>query len=137
MEKQYIKIKDVPYIYLDLDIFRGELTEVSNAILNIRNKLKEAYDNRSKNIKEKFTPFESYEIIKIDIAYGSDSDIYINAFRLETDEEYEIRMKREREYKKKVAIANKKRQETLEKRKKEAEKKEFELYQKLKEKYEK
>lgn len=137
MEKQYIKIKDVPYMYLDLDIFRGELTEVSNAILNIRNRLKEAYDNRSKDVKEMFTPFESYDIIKIDIDYGPDSDIYINAFRLETDEEYEIRMKKEREYKKKVAIANKKRQETLEKRKKEAEKKEFELYQKLKEKYEK
>ena len=77
MEKQKIRIKDVPYIYLDIDIIERDITEVSANILNIRQNLHLAYLERQKNVPaEKFTPFELYEEIYIKRDYN-DLDLEI------------------------------------------------------------
>lgn len=129
MEKQKIRIKDVPYIYLDTDIIEGEITKVSTDILNIRQHLHLAYLERQKNVPaEKFTPFELYEEIYLKRKYN-DLDLEIEVYRLETDEECRER----EELQKKRSNAIKK---AAKERKLKQAQEELELYNKLKAKYE-
>jgi hypothetical protein len=129
MEKQKIRIKDVPYIYLDIDIIEGDITEVSANILNIRQNLHLAYLERQKNVPaEKFTPFELYEEIYIKRDYN-DLDLEIEVYRLETDEECRER----EELQKKRSNAIKK---AAKERKLKQAQEELKLYNKLKAKYE-
>lgn len=133
MEKQKIQIKDVPYIYLETDIIEGEITQVSAKILDIKNRLYSSYLERQKNHpSQEFTPFELYEeirIIKKIKKYYNDSELEIEVYRLETDEEYHERV----ELHKKRSNAAKK---AAKERKLKQAQKELELYNKLKAKYE-
>ena len=101
-EKILVQIKDVPYIYLEFDLFEGELKEVSNKILNIRKLLIDAWKNRELTIKDSFrkdmipifTHYKDYEKIEIVIEFGYDSegDIGLKIWRKETDEEFNKRI---------------------------------------------
>jgi hypothetical protein len=102
-EKIKIQIKDVPYLYIDFDIIEGDIKEVSKKILDIKNKLKTAYDARNQNIGTsyredmvpQFTPFKDYQYIHLKTGYGHDydvRDISLEVWRDETDEEYNKRL---------------------------------------------
>lgn len=137
-EKIKIQIKDVPYLYLDFDIMEGDINEVSKNILDIKNKLKTAYDARNhmlsyrKDMISQFTPFNDYQYIHLKTSYNydEDKDLLLEVWRDETDEEYNKRLesnKKRSESAKLAAITKKIAQEKREKS----------LLKTLKKKYEK
>jgi hypothetical protein len=132
--KKKIKITDIPYMYIDNETFTGELGEVANRILAIRENMKASYDERSRMYTGEYTPFEQYEDIVIQREFGYDYDSYrIAVYRNETDEEYQVRIDREERYKKLKKLTAQKGAETRRKKKEEEERK---LYETLKKKYE-
>ena len=97
-DKIKVQIKDVPYIYLDSDLLKGEIREVSKKILAIKNKLKEACDLREKKIREEklsafFIPFKDYKYIYLKVNNDDGyTEVNIEVWRDETDEEYDKRL---------------------------------------------
>jgi hypothetical protein len=140
IERQKVKIKDVPYMYLEFNILEGDIEEVAKNILNLRKKLKEAYDIREKDILTSyrkdmipvFTPFKDYKYINLSFEFGydGDRDIIIEAFRDETNEELNKRI----EINKNRILAAKKATIT---KKLAQEKREKTLFENLKKKYDK
>ena len=133
LEKTKIRIKDVPYIYLETNILNGELETVSKNILDIKNKLKRAFLEREANVSHYkipsvFTPFEDYKYIHINVVNYDGLDIEIEVFRDETDEELEARKKHQEE----MSLRAKKGAES---KKLIQEKREKALLEKLKKKY--
>jgi hypothetical protein len=129
-EKIDIEIKDVPYMYIDYDLFEGSIEDVSKKVLAIREQIVSAYEAREKMIPYKYTPLEQYEDIRIRcINYNDRCEFGVYVFRKETDEELKLRLDKERQLKN----ARKKRETEL-KRKKEEE--ERALYEELKKKFE-
>jgi len=137
IERQKVQVRDVPYIYIDNNILKGTLEEVSKNIFNLKNKLKEAYNTREKSSKENFkkdktpyfTPFNEYKYINLDIDTSfSTIDFEIVVYRDETDEELSNRI----EANKNRSIAAKK---TAETRKLAQDKREKTLLENLKKKY--
>lgn len=100
-KKARVQIKDVPYIYLDYYLIEGDINEVSDKILTIKNKLKEAYDLRDKDVANyskrdfitTFTPFEDYQyiVLKSENVDGY-RELSISVWRDETDEECNRRL---------------------------------------------
>ena len=145
-QKQLIQIKDVPYVYVDSDLFSGTLEEVSSNILNLRRVLERAYIDRevgqakmnvtffSKYKPIEYTPLEQYEVIKL--AFGRDYDgvdIELDVFRVESDAEFEERLRKLDESEKKRKESAKKATETKKMKKMESELKQLAM---LKAKYE-
>lgn len=136
-EKEWIEIKDIPYLYIDTDIFEGNIQEVSKNILNISKKLKEAYLNREKEkntygkLIPEFTPFNKYENIKIHTEWDYDGygEIIVKAYRKESDDELKARLEKSK-------ILSMKAKESARKRKLSQEKREKSLLETLKKKYE-
>lgn len=138
-EKQWVQIKDIPYLYLDFSIFEGEIKDVTKNILNIKQSLITSWKNREINVLKEFRPnkipvfthYKDYEEIKIklELNWEGERNIIIEVFRKETDEEFKIRLEQ-----------NKKRSESAKKaainRKLSQEKREKSLLKTLKEKYE-
>ncbi len=101
-EKIMIQVKDVPYIYLDFDLFEGEIKDVVKKILNIKHSLITSWKNREINISKEFKPdkmpvfthYKDYEEIKINLEfdYDGERDIVIKVYRKETDEEFKTRL---------------------------------------------
>ncbi len=134
LEKIKVRIKDVPYVYLETNILSGELETVSKNILNIKDKLKEAFLQREINVADYkippvFTPFEDYKYIHINIVDYDGLDIEIEVFRDETEEEFK---KREELQKLRSIVAKK----GAESKKLAQEKREKTLLATLKKKYE-
>lgn len=128
-EKQRIRIYDVPYLYLDRDLFEGDIEEVSKNILNIKSLLKKEYEEREKSIKnETFTPFEKYQYIYLDFCIYDGIEISITVYRDETDLEQKERLKKDKEYN----IQLKQKQLEIKAKQEEDEKA---LFEKLKQKY--
>lgn len=129
--KKKIQIKDVPYIYTDRTLFEGKLEDIAAAVLNLRNRLNEAYEKRAAAFpNEVFTPFEQYEDIAIVVDHSYDEwDLNIVVFRDETDAEEKAREEADvrRSVSAKLAAAN---------RKAAQEKRERTLLENLKKKYE-
>ena len=125
------RINDAPHIYCDVDILNGTLEEVSQSVLKIKERLKNAYEERNKTFPEaKFTPFEDYKVIKLNSTIDYDGlVINIVCYREETEEE--IKAEKEMAEKRKLASIK-----AAEKRKENKEKKELALLEKLKNKYE-
>lgn len=115
-----IKREQIHYIYLDLDLFEGDINEISKKILDIPRRLKENVPNIDLS---KYTKFD----INLD-KWGETIDVELFGSREETDEEY---LKRINQNNKRVE-ANKKAALTLKKKKEQEEK---ELYIKLKKKF--
>lgn len=139
MSKLKIEIKDVPYIFIEEVILSGPLEQVANNILDLKNKVKEAYYKREENVKNNyikdmipsFTPFEDYKYIELDYNYNHDDfDLHLRVYRDETDEEYNKRIELNKKRSEAAKIAAKNRKEAQEKR-------ELSLLKTLKEKYEK
>ncbi len=136
MEKTKVQIRDIPYIYLDSDLLQGEIKEVSKNILAIKKKLKEAYDLREKSLgKDRlvdiFTPFKDYKYINLNVNnYDGYSEVNIEVWRDETDEEYNKRLA---DIKRRSASAKK----SAKNRKESQVKREKTLLETLKKKYEK
>ena len=120
-------MKNIPYVYIDIyDIFKGPLTEVAQKILDLKNKLREQYNLFPNDFNE----------LTIELNFDWDHDdiyFYLSTYRMETDEEYNIRIKKEEELKIKRKEAAKKANISKKKKQEENEKK---LYEKLKNKYE-
>jgi ABC-type uncharacterized transport system involved in gliding motility auxiliary subunit len=140
IEKQKVLIKDVPYFYINESIFNGTIEEVAKNILDLKNKLKEAYLKREKDkittfrkdMIPTFTPFEDYKYIHFDVEKDYDGYIEykLKVFRDETDEELNKRI----EANKNKSIAAKK---AAKSKKLAQEKRERTLFESLKKKYEK
>ena len=115
-EKIKIQIKDVPYLYIDFDIIEGDIKEVSKKVLDIKNKLKTAYDARNQSIGTsyredmvpQFTPFKDYQYIYLKTGYGhdyDDRDLSLEVWRDETDEEYNKRLESNKKRSKSAKLA--------------------------------
>jgi hypothetical protein len=126
-EKKRIKINDVPYINLDLEMFTGDINEVAQRVIGIKKKLKEAIEFQ-KTRNPGITAFEDYKKIEIEISHHWDTSLSLHCERDETDEEFEKRIKRLETIKKSLALKSKKIKEGKEK-------KERELFERLKKKY--
>lgn len=130
IEKNKIRIRDIPYISFDIYSLDGEINEVSNTVLNIKNMLREAYKLRKKYDEVSvFTPFEDYKYIHLKLEWDEGGKYFeVQVFRDETDEEFKKRLD-----------ANNKRSESAkiaaENRKKAQEKRERTLFENLKKKY--
>jgi len=109
-----IKIKDIPYIYIDSDLFEGTLEEVSKKVLSLKDKLKESY----KEIR-----------IASTFDYDGNREYYLEVYRDETDEEYNKRIELAKKKSESAKLAAKNRKEAQKKR-------ELSLLKTLKEKYE-
>ena len=130
-DRKKIQIKDVPYLYIDMYIFKGSIEEVSEKILNIKNDLKKAYETRKKQYpNEQFTLFNDYQYIELQHDIYDRDSIEVIVYRDETDQEYKKRIQEEKKRKDLAKLSAQKRKETIEKREKT-------LYEKLKNKYEK
>lgn len=131
MNKKEIEIKDVPYVCIDLDLFEGSIEKISKKVLDIREQIVSAYEERKKNNpKIKYTPLEQYEDIRIHcISHYDDYEFNVYVFRKETDEEFKLRLDKEEVRKKARKI-----REVEQKRKKEE--KERTQYEELKKKFE-
>lgn len=93
-EKIDIEIKDVPYMYIDYDLFEGSIEDVSKKVLAIREQIVSAYEAREKMIPYKYTPLEQYEDIRIRcINYNDRCEFGVYVFRKET----ELKRKKEEE----------------------------------------
>ena len=121
MTQKLIRITYVPYVCVTISDFEGTLEEVSNRILNIRQELAEAIKHVSKHRKD-ITPISSYAEIKINIGrdYDGGSEVNLECFREQTEEEKQLEKVREKvrkEAAKKAAItkaeAKEKREKTL------------------------
>ena len=130
-DRKKIQIKDVPYLYIDMYIFKGSIEEVSEKILNIKNDLKKAYETRKKQYpNEQFTLFNDYQYIELQHDIYDRDSIEVIVYRDETDQEYKKRIQEEKKRKDLAKLSAQKRKETIEKIEKT-------LYEKLKNKYEK
>lgn len=129
--KRKIAINDAPFIYFSIDeIVNCTIEEAAKNILAIKDRIKEVYDRRSYSYPTVvFTPFESYEFIELYFSESDNDELYFTVSRTETDEEYDLRIKRELEDAEKRKIA-------AETRKKNKENKQRALYEKLKKQYE-
>ena len=132
-EKQWVQIKDIPYVYIDSSIFEGDIIEICKKLKNIKNLLKEAYQYRNQYYCDghgvTFTDFKDYQKISIVRNYNMDSgwDFNLKVERLETDEELKARIKKQEEHSKRAQAK---------KRKSSQEKRERALLETLKKKYE-
>lgn len=127
--KEKIRILDVPYLYLDLDLFEDNIEKVAKNVLNIKSLLKKEYEEREKSIKnETFTPFEKYQYIYLDFCIYDGIEISITVYRDETDLEQKERLKKDKEYN----IQLKRKQKEIKEKQEESEKV---LFEKLKQKY--
>jgi hypothetical protein len=134
--KNLVKINEVPYIYLDMDLFEGTLEEVSSKVLGIKNMLADAIEKIDKQYESTkgrtpLLPITSYKEIRIRLANDYDTNyiVYIDCFREQTKEEHkleELRNKMRVESAKKAAIT----------RAKAKAKREKTLYENLKKKFE-
>ena len=132
MNKAKIQIKDVPYVYLNSDLFKGEIEDVANKILSIRKKLEEEHLKRKAfNHPIKITPFEEYKYVDLDLFVDRDNsiEVYITVFRDETDEEYSERLKENKKRSESAKLSAEKRKENIINREKK-------LLEQLKKKYE-
>lgn len=127
--KEKIRILDVPYLYLDRDLFEDDIEKVAKNVLNIKSLLKKEYEEREKSIKnETFTPFEKYQYIYLDFCIYDGIEIGITVYRDETDLEQKERLKKDKEYN----IQLKRKQKEIKEKQEESEKV---LFEKLKQKY--
>ena len=127
--KGKIRILDVPYLYLDRDLFEDDIEKVAKNVLNIKSLLKKEYEEREKSIKnETFTPFEKYQYIYLDFYISDGIEFDITVYRDETDLEQKERLKKDKEYN----IQLKRKQIEI---KEKQEKEEKILFEKLKQKY--
>lgn len=127
--KKKIRILDVPYLYLDRDLFEDDIEKVAKNVLNIKSLLKKEYEEREKSIKnETFTPFEKYQYIYLDFYISDGIEFDITVYRDETDLEQKERLKKDKEYN----IQLKRKQIEI---KEKQEKEEKILFEKLKQKY--
>lgn len=102
--KKRIQIGNIPFLYLDSDLFQGTLKQIAQAILDLEVEFKEAYDLGIQKGKNYF-PYDQIEELSLDIMGDDGSvDIMLSAYRTETDEEYKLRRKAENEYKEKLKI---------------------------------
>lgn len=99
--KKLIQEKNIPYVYMDLDVFQGSIEEVIEKIKNIKTRFQEDYSTMEKSFpSHKFTPFEDLKRIEIGFEHDYDGilNITLSAFREETDEEFARRLKKEEEH---------------------------------------
>lgn len=126
-----VKIRDVPYLYLDGSIVEGTLEEISSQVLNVKNMIAETIERARKDGHLSLTPIEDYKEIRLHLKRDFDGDVELGleCFREKTPVEIE----REREQRKARAAAAAKAAET---RKLAKEKREKTLYENLKKKFE-
>lgn len=130
-----IEITDIPYVNIENYILTGSLEEVAKNILNLKNKLKEAYDYRASKkeyANSILTPFKDYKYIELDYKYNWDDnfELKLRCYRDETDEEYNKRIELAKKRSEAAKLAAKTKKEAQKKR-------ELSLLKTLKEKYEK
>lgn len=117
-----LELRDRLYLHIDIEsILEGTIEEVSNKILNIRNRISEQYSDR----------YEKYKDFQLEYVRGWDfesPEIEVYGIYDESDESFENRKKRQKTAQlaaSKAAITKKLKQEEEEKA----------LYEKLKQKY--
>lgn len=124
-EKRLVKV-DIPSLYIDTDIFEGELNEISKNIKNLPNQLKELVE------KYHYPPqdLDKVEVYKLKTSLDWDDNIKLNlvGYRWETDDEFKERIKKQKE-------ANKKHKETMLLRNKQKEVEDRKLYEELKKRF--
>ena len=133
MEEQtprYILIKDVPYIYVHSDDLTGNIDDIPKKLNRLKDQLKSIIDTWIKE-GNPITPFSQYALIEIERNYDYDgSTTYaLKCFRLETPEEVQERLSKDKQRKQ----AAKKAAQT---RKAATEKAQRTLYETLKKKFE-
>lgn len=126
MKENLVKIKDTPYVYLDTDLFEGTLEEISQKVLDVKNKLALAISTAKEHNKD-ITPIESYKKIRLNFDY-IERELKLIGFREQTAQEIKEEKKRQKELRDKFLKAKAEAKE-----KKESD--ELALYEKLKEKY--
>ncbi len=132
--KDYLLIKDAPYIYLDTDTFTGDINLVNKKILDIKNQLREAIKEINANNKDddnsiSITPISKYALIKIECDTSSNSiDWSLRCYRLKTEEE---KAKEVKDKRKRSIAAQKAKKEKIKKQ----QDSEIETLKKLKKKY--
>lgn len=124
MIQQKIEKREELYLYIPIDVFEGNLEDVCKKVLNLKERLKQEHqvvkDNPNKYFKYELF-FTSY--------YDEGMEAKIRGVRLETDEEFNNRIERNKKQQQAGKMAAKKRKENQEKR-------ELTLLETLKKKYE-
>lgn len=131
--KRWIRIKTLPSIDISsMDVFEGTIEEVAEKILNLRKVFIDRCELLEKTYNRELYPDkDKVERISIERDYWTEeSDSYRLIYhRLETDEEFNDRLKDEENRKEKQKLIAQKRKETKEKR-------ERTIYENLKSKFE-
>lgn len=127
LQKNKVPVKNIPYSYFDLDNLDGKTIE--EAVEYIQNIKKVLIDNCIQSNMPNYEDWIDNVYFYFDYGYDNDREWHLRSFRMETDEEFEERKKKNREISKAL------KQKAIENAaKKEAE--ELALFNKLKLKYE-
>lgn len=122
-EKKLLKVK-IPYISIDVYDFEGDLNDIIKYLKNIPNRIKE-YDPDNVELEQ----IDKYQLVNNYNNYDDGWEMEVQAFRWETDQEFNDRIAKQKE-------TERKRKQTLALKEKEKEAEDRKLYEELKKRFE-